>query len=78
LMKLYALNDLRNQTPPRLDAFHTIDALTAYKNPGVTYWKKTYLYMDYCEAKNAYVCQRPATASKSTQLNGNQLSQKLN
>jgi len=44
---------------PRLDAFHSSDGAG---KTGVTYWKKTYLDMDYCEAQNGYVCQRPAAA----------------
>ena len=59
LMLISAISDLNNGIAPRLTAFHSSDGAG---NTGVTYWKKTYLDMDYCEAHNGYVCQRPAAA----------------
>ena len=71
-MSAYAWVDLRNRTTPRLDAFASTDAATLSKS-GVTYWRKPFLYMDYCEARNGYVCQRPAAAGLGTQYNGRSL-----
>ena len=68
LMRLVGIDDLRKRLPPRLDKFHTNDTTTGYT--GVTYWKKTYLYQDYCEARNGYVCQRPAAAGAASDANG--------
>ena len=68
-MQLYAWTDLRNQISPRLDKFHSIDTTSSYV--GVTFWQKPYLYLDYCESKNGYVCQRPAAAGSAKQSNGN-------
>lgn len=68
-MSAYAWVDLRNRTTPRLDAFASTDAATLSKS-GVTYWRKPFLYMDYCESRNGYVCQRPAAAGLATEYNG--------
>jgi hypothetical protein len=68
LMRLVGIDDLRKRLSPRLDKFHTND--TSTWNTGVTYWKKTYLYQDYCEARNGYVCQRPAAAGAASDGNG--------
>ena len=70
-MSAYAWVDLRNRTTPRLDAFASTDAATLSKS-GVTYWRKPFLYMDYCESRNGYVCQRPAAAGLATEYNGEQ------
>ncbi len=59
LMLISAISDLNKRIAPRLDAFHSSDGAG---KTGVTYWKKTYLDMDYCEAQNGFVCQRPAAA----------------
>ena len=69
LMRLYAWFDLRNRTSPQLDAFASTDVATQ-QNSGVTYWPKPFLSMDYCEARNGYVCQRPAAAGIATNFNG--------
>ena len=68
LMKYFGKNDLGRRIGPRLDAFQSIgsDAVTT----GVMYWIKTYLFRDYCEAKNGYVCQRPAAAGAASEANG--------
>jgi len=58
-MLVSAISDLNNRIVPRLEAFHSSNGAG---KTGVTYWKKTYLDMDYCEAQNGYVCQRPAAA----------------
>ena len=63
LMLISAISDLNNGIAPRLTAFHSSDGAG---NTGVTYWKKTYLDMDYCEAQNGYVCQRPAAAGSDS------------
>jgi hypothetical protein len=68
-MRMYAWIDLRNRTSPRLDAFASADEATQLSS-GVTYWQKPFLYMDYCESRNGYVCQRPAAAGLATQYNG--------
>ena len=67
-MKYFGKNDLGRRIGPRLDAFQSIgsDAVTT----GVMYWIKTYLFRDYCEAKNGYVCQRPAAAGAASEANG--------
>ena len=63
LMLISAISDLNKRTVPRLDAFHSSDGAG---KTGVTYWKKTYMDMDYCEAQNGYVCQRPAAAGSDS------------
>ncbi len=66
-MLISAISDLNQRIAPRLDAFHSSDGVG---NTGVTYWKKTYLDMDYCEAQNGYVCQRPAAAGSDSSNKG--------
>ncbi len=68
-MKALGLDDLRKRLSPRLDKFHTNDTTMSYS--GVTFWRKTTLYQDYCEASNGYVCQRPAAAGASSDANCN-------
>ena len=74
LMKYFGKNDLGRRIGPRLDAFQSIgsDAVTT----GVMYWIKTYLFRDYCEAKNGYVCQRPAAAGAASEANGKNIKTK--
>jgi hypothetical protein len=68
-MHLSGLDDLRKRMSPRLDRLHS------YQNDNfavrrINYWKKGYLKMDYCEAKNGYVCQRPAVAGAAPDATG--------
>ena len=68
LMKIMGVNDLRRRIAPRLDKFHTSDSTLVYS--GVTYWSKTSLFQDYCEARNGYICQRPAAAGAASEAKG--------
>lgn len=67
LMRITGAGDLRKRIPPRLDKFHVQHSSGAI---GVTYWSKTKLYQDYCEARNGYICQRPAAAGAASEAKG--------
>ncbi len=67
-MQVVAVGDLRKRITPRLDKFHTYDNSTAFA--GVTFWSKTRLYQDYCEARNGFICQRPAAAGSASEATG--------
>ena len=71
-MQLSALDDLRKRISPRLNQFHSVDKSNEDLT-GVNYWKSGYLYQDYCEAQNGYVCQRSAAAGSATERNGKKI-----
>ncbi len=68
-MHLSGLDDLRKRIDPRLDRFNSIQA-DKWNGYGINYWRKGYLKMDYCEAQNGYVCQRPAVAGAAVDATG--------
>ena len=74
LMRLAALDDLRQRIPPRLSKYHSLEQNPTDKyhpRTGVTYWRKANFTYSYCEARNGYVCQRPAAAGSASEANGN-------
>ena len=68
LMKYIGKDDLQKRIAPRLDGYQSVGKEIPYT--GVTFWRKTYLYREYCETKNGYVCQRPAAAGAASDYNG--------
>ena len=71
-MQLSALDDLSKRISPRLSKFHSVDQSNEAVT-GVNYWKSGYLYQDYCEAQNGYVCQRSAAAGSAPDRNGKKM-----
>ena len=69
LMKVLAKDDLVSRTAPRLEKFHSLENGGSSQR-GITHWRKGYFEADYCQAKNAYVCQRSAVAGSASEANG--------
>jgi hypothetical protein len=79
-MRVAALDDLRQRIPPRLTKYHSLEQNPVNKNnprKGVTYWRKANFTYSYCEARNGYVCQRPAAAGSRSEANGRFLSREI-
>lgn len=73
LMRVAALDDLRQRIPPRLTKYHSLEQNPTnkdYPRKGVTYWRKANFTFSYCEARNGYVCQRAAAAGSGSETNG--------
>lgn len=69
-MKLTAADFLRQRLLPPIDRFHSMEQVSKNARNAVTYWRKLIPQQDYCEARNGYVCQRPAGAGSGSETVG--------